>query len=412
MGESRIPPLKIFGTDYTSSWISSDYEGKVLSDPISAYCEDELNGSKILTIRYPIEGQNAREFQVNRVLYCKTNTWQSEQLMRIYKVTKKLKGSYIEVKAEPIVNDMRGYVVPKVAIQSASSPQFAFTSMQSVLAPYTVTSGWSTGGNKWFPRPWIFRFEAYGYGLDNPRPFNISLCTMLEAVKGKEGSLIDTWGGTIIKDNERLLMYKTWGTDNGYRIDFGLNMTDIEYTVDVSDTKLGMLPYYTYEDSAGKPSFVYLNPSSDTNIIYAETGSSDLWGTRMDLIDYTERVKTEGMNNMAQWIKDDIRANRDQYFPKITIKVDFVHLANKRGYDQFNALRNITLGDTVTVYHPELGIEVKDKIIKTTYNVVTGEYDKLEIGQPTQNVLNQMERDYKTLRQRALGDNVWNGTKQ
>ena len=68
--------------------------------------------------------------------------------------------------------------------------------------------------------------------------------------------------------------------------------------------------------------------------------------------------------------------------PKVSLDVSFVMLAQTEEYKDFARLETVKLCDTVTVEFEKLGVKTTAKCIKTIYNVLTGKYNSIELGEP------------------------------
>lgn len=66
---------------------------------------------------------------------------------------------------------------------------------------------------------------------------------------------------------------------------------------------------------------------------------------------------------------------------KDSIKVSFIKLSSSPEYSKWRNLEKVSLGDTVTIIYEDLGINAQKKVIKTEYNVLTGSYDNIELGE-------------------------------
>ena len=65
--------------------------------------------------------------------------------------------------------------------------------------------------------------------------------------------------------------------------------------------------------------------------------------------------------------------------------VSFVDLSQSPEYASFSALEAVNLCDTVKIYHKDLDIDIKAKVIKTTYDVLRERYTSIELGSPRAN---------------------------
>lgn len=65
--------------------------------------------------------------------------------------------------------------------------------------------------------------------------------------------------------------------------------------------------------------------------------------------------------------------------PTASIDVEYIELADSPEYAWINS-GAVGLCDTVTVIHPASGTQLKAKIVKTEYDVLTERYTTIQIG--------------------------------
>ncbi|MFF6094859.1 hypothetical protein V7F91_14195, partial [Enterococcus faecium] len=123
-----------------------------LSDWLTATVSNKLNGAEIFQGTYPISGTNADLIVEGRIIQCYVDENRAKQRLRIYYAKTSVIGNTIEVKAEPIFNDIRKSVLNKYdsgtekitatqAWQNAKAlakpaipSQFSFSSLVDTLA--------------------------------------------------------------------------------------------------------------------------------------------------------------------------------------------------------------------------------------------------------------------------------------
>ena len=170
------------------------------------------------------------------------------------------------------------------------------------------------------------------------------------------------------------------GTNNGVVISYGKNMTDIDKTSDMTDTVTGLLPYWkddqdiirhlswlgTYNDvvlSANYQDYVYqmVNPVDVESVYRDNEGATD------------EQLATAIIEYCGKMLETS------SVLPA-TITVKFVSLCDTDQYKDIMDARKVNLGDTVTVKYNALGINERQRVIKTVYNVLLNRYDSIDIG--------------------------------
>ena len=94
-------------------------------------------------------------------------------------------------------------------------------------------------------------------------------------------------------------------------------------------------------------------------------------------------------------------AANDINSPTVSMTVSFVDLSQSPEYASFSALESVSLCDTVQIYHKDLNINIKAKVIKTVYDVLRERYTSIDLGSPRANfadVIKQTVNEAKDLR--------------
>ncbi|UZQ49939.1 phage tail spike protein [Clostridium kluyveri] len=76
---------------------------------------------------------------------------------------------------------------------------------------------------------------------------------------------------------------------------------------------------------------------------------------------------------------------------KVSIDVDFVELSKTKEYENYKHLQTVNIGDLVIVRHKDFEIDVKVPVVKIKKDILTGVNVKVELGQPKDSILNQLD---------------------
>ena len=200
----------------------------------------------------------------------------------------------------------------------------------------------------------------------------------IEAIGGKEGSILDTFGtgAEILRDNTNIHILNKRGYDNGVSIEYAKNLTGFELEEDYSELITRIVPSATYTDSeTNEEVLVEANPV-DSDLI---SNYSHPYISYMDFSDKfgeEEIPTTEKLVNLAEkYFKNN---NCDK--PKQNFKIEFVPLSKCVGYEGIED--KISLCDTVTIKDARYNINTKAKVIKTIFNVLKNRYESMELGEP------------------------------
>lgn len=415
----------------TGSRYDPKYIDKITGDtlPDASYCKvtNSINGNITLVMQYPIQGFNSDKLQQSNILWLKVNRYQRIQPMRIYSVKRTLSKAMIEVKAEHITNDLRQFVTQayQITILGNNGKIKAKDMMSSYAHPngsypkhQPMGSTVSTPGVRDFP--YVLDGDSTTTSTSNTmRMLNVNL---LEMLGGVEGSVLDRFGGEFERDNARIYHRDRLGRDRGYKVEYGLNMTELEFTYDLSDTLYGIAGSAQYRRNVNGTEVDKISYSVDyststdyRNNVIKGNENSDLWFNTatlgLDVTSYCDKDILETGSDSAvtsevlRATRDYITKNQSRFVPKVNIKVNFVTLYNKTGYDDFLGLADLQLGDDVTVRHLDWNLDFKTRLISYEYDVLSDDYTQLELGQPKGNFLTSIREDLTRISTKAFNVN-------
>ncbi len=312
----------------------------VLADAISCYVTEERNGSYELTLSYPVTGQYAEEITQRRIILARPNFTDQYQPFRIYKVSKSMSGHAYTVNAEHISYDLTGYVTtPFVAgdIQAALAGLVSHCVTND--CPFTLQSSRST---------------AATFSPDEP-------ASIRSWMGGRQGSLLDVYGGEWHYDRFTATLENNRGTNNGARILYGKNLLTLEQEEECSNLYSHVYPFYKAEDG--------------TIINGTLTQVAAVSYTRVLALDFTEEwadaeeppTPAELTLRAARYIA---RNNLDT--PKVNLKLNFAQIQE--------IPERVDLCDMVTVYFERFGVSAFAECVKATWDVLMDRYSSIELG--------------------------------
>ena len=322
--------------------VPSNYGIGVLSDVIKAEVREQRNGAYELSLTYAANGIHASEIQPNRIIKAKPNFTDNPQLFRIYKVGKTIKGAF-EVNAQFIGYDLSGKIISS---GSAGSCVAACSVLQAKAGNFTISTD-----------------------ITSSKPFTISEPSSVRSwFGGKEGSLLDIYGGEWKYDNYSAVLKQNRGADRGVRISYGKNLTDLSQELDMENLCTGIVPYCI--DSDG----------------YLTTGTKVSTGLILDVdrdkaIDFSNDVDFESstaITTQLATLATNYINNNNLVTVKNSITLDFVQLGSIQD--------RVDLCDTVHIYFEALGISATAKCIETVWDVLEERYTKTTFGDTRTNI--------------------------
>lgn len=172
-------------------------------------------------------------------------------------------------------------------------------------------------------------------------------------------TVLERWGGHLVRDNFNIQIRESIGSDNGVTIQYRKNLKEISVTYDWSAVCTKLLP-------VGKDGFT-------TEYIYSQQ--------QYDL-PYTRTVSFE------QDINKEDYEDEDQY--KAALRADLTAQAQKyletAQYPAINYTLNANLdkitdiGDTVVVYDERLGVDITTHVLSFEYDCILEKYTQIQFG--------------------------------
>ncbi len=339
-----------------------------LPDAASCIVTEERNGGYEVEMEYPLTGSHFQDIQKRRILYVKPNPYDDPQPFRIYSITKPING-IVTVHAAHLSYDTSGSIV-KLFPADAGSASAAMSYLKNFSVPST---------------PFTFFTNVGKSGtMSVPKPSSIR-----SLLGGSDGSILDTFGGEYLFDKWNISLLESRGTDRGVTIRYGKNMTDLEQEENDTDFYTGVYPFWYSESEDGglvtlsaNNGIVNASGTYDfVKIMPLDLSSEDFSKETTDSEGYVTTIEKPTEAELLAAAKKYISDNKIGV-PKVSLDVSFVMLAQTEEYKNFARLETVKLCDTVTVEFEKLGVKTTAKCIKTVYNVLTGKYNSIELGEP------------------------------
>ena len=178
--------------------------------------------------------------------------------------------------------------------------------------------------------------------------------------------ILHLWGGELQPDNWVINIRKQMGQDRGVQLRHGKNIKGVrlQESLDGTITRLHILGYQGANIES-------INDGKD----YIDSPNIGLYANIKEGLvtfpddDLAEDLLSKGLEYLATVDT-----------PRIRLSVDLAAVKTSVQYQHYKALEDVQLGDTVTVYHKRLDINIISRVQKREYNPVTGENKKVELG--------------------------------
>lgn len=327
----------------------------VLNDCKACFITEELNGQYELELEYPIDSRGKWQYLVEGNILKADN-----QLYRIYRKIKTLTG--IKINARHIFYDLLDSLVEEVDIRTLTgiAALNQVMSSTSYAHNYTYMSDINTV-NK--------------ITLDDERGDIINK-NPIEAIF----FLISLYGGELVRDNHHIKWLQQRGLDRGVLISYGKNIKGIEEDIHIDDVITRIKPIG--QDGLTLPE-VFIDSPNINSFPYPKIKTIEF----SDCNDYTSL--REAVYKYYLDTKCDI--------PQANYKIDFIELSKTEEYKAYKVLESLYMGDTVTVRHSKLGIDLKCKVIRIKKNVLMNTVEEIELGNFKENLSDSFSQVSSTL---------------
>nr|DAF35460.1 MAG TPA: tail protein [Caudoviricetes sp.] len=182
-------------------------------------------------------------------------------------------------------------------------------------------------------------------------------------------TVIERWGGHLVRDNFRVELRQSIGADNGVTVRYRKNLKELTCEEDWSGVVTKLLPVgadgiLLNDQNAGAS--VYVESEQKWSIPYTKTVSFSQSDIKKDDFSNDETAYRKAL-------VDDLRRQAQDYVnqncvPKVnyTLKADLERVTD--------------IGDTVEVIDERLGVHILTSVIGFTYDCILGKYTEIEFG--------------------------------
>uniref|UniRef100_UPI0022E5FC84 phage tail spike protein n=1 Tax=Enterococcus faecium TaxID=1352 RepID=UPI0022E5FC84 len=234
----------------------------------------------------------------------------------------------------------------------------------------------------------------------------------VEAIIGSNNgneNLASVASAELDMNNYDLNLVKQIGADNGFRIDFGLNLEAIEEEIDEESIVnslflVGGVPDNDYDEDKDPITYGFLE-------IDGVTDENRRIGKR-------ENSDCKTIDELKKW-GNTLFENDRIHEPKATHTVSMVSLEHTLEYgEMYRKLSTLSFGDVVHVRAKQLDIEITERVVEYTYFPTLGKYKDLVLGNDltlytstvnsqTQELKKKIDNRTETLVQNVLNATAW-----
>lgn len=367
-------------------------------DATKALVTRERNGNYTLYIEYPASGRLASVFKNDMRIKSDAGLRTKNQTFYISRIVKSSK-SIIKIYAKHI-----SHLTEFMAIRNKTLVNGTASSALSIWASNTL------GG---------VRFDTWSdITTSNRTSWDIAnIKNAREALGGREGSILDVWGGEFEFDNTTIRLHKQLGRKSPIVLEYGRNILSAEDEQDIGSTYTSIYPYATYTpDSTGSTDSRTEAITVELPEKYIDSKYVGLYNERrVEIVDFSSSFKekevptADKLRNLA----NAYIVNNNVGLPKINTKIEYVDLSEALDHASNQILEEAELCDIVPIYYPPISITSEDgKLTTIVFDVLRGVNDSVEVGTIGEGIRSAMTSSLATQvsdiakSQKQLADNL------
>lgn len=341
--------ITLYSKDFTTKY-------GAISSLCEAFIEEERNGLFELSFIMLNTDSLFNYVKEENIVVANANDTLLNQKFRIY-MTRKLMNNRVEVFARHISFDLMYDYIDNLSFENQSC--------EYALNQLFRNSNFST------------HYRGYS-DIVNAQNYNMSMANVLEAIGGKKGSIVDTFGtgAEILRDNENIHVLNKRGYDNEVTIEYKKNLTGFELEEDTTDLVTRISPYAKYNDSETNEEIIVKADYVDSTLI---ANYSHPYIKSIDYSDKFEDGEIPTVSKLQDLARKEYKNNKVD-MPKQNFKIEFIPLSKCVGYEGLED--KISLCDAVTIIDTRYNIKTQSKVIKTVFNVLKNRYESMELGEP------------------------------
>lgn len=222
---------------------------------------------------------------------------------------------------------------------------------------------------------------------------------IVKAIMGdEENSILKLFSAELERNNYDISILRRRGSDRGVSIRYARNINGISFDEDNSTIGTRIMP-------KGYDGILLPEKYVDSPIInkYPHPIIREIEYSDIKLKDDNSE-ENEGFETLEQCY-EEMRKRVQQEFengldkPTISVDVDFVELSKTVEYKEYKNLEKVYLGDTIKIYLEKLGVDVIERVISTTYDVLEDRFTNIELGKLISNYVSENAQFQNTMEQ-------------
>lgn len=213
-------------------------------------------------------------------------------------------------------------------------------------------------------------------------------------ISDDENSFINKWGGELDVDNFNVYMNNRTGGEYGVTFKYGRDLINLNENSNIDSIITRIIPVgfngITIHETYVESPLINKYRKVKTDVV------------KFDYIKVKESPEDEGYDTLEE-AQEALREAAKELFndglDKLLYQLDLevTKLENTLKYEDYKDILTTGLGDTVGVEHIDIGIDIKTRVIKFTYDCIKEKYKSITIGNYIENDIDRQNSVESTL---------------
>ncbi|KGL45069.1 hypothetical protein EP56_05795 [Listeriaceae bacterium FSL A5-0209] len=341
-----------------------------LSEAKSCTVREVLNAEFELEMEYPIKGKLADQIVNGRYIFAWANDQDKEQAFIIDDVEKDMFKSVFVIKATHRTYKLSGNMVKRFEVKDVTCHLAMQALKTAMLEPSDI--------------------EFYS-DIASKNSTLVEFKNAMTCIAGTEGSILDRWRGEMKRETRKLSMLKKRGVDSGVRIAFRKNMTGLQMKVNTGGMINAILPFARKQLAGSEVETTITLPD---NYIFAPTykPGSEIIASEVDYSQDETVISVATLRTAASTFFNSSTAHEVD----LSLEVSFQDLGQTEEYKAFQNMNRVFMGDTLSVYHEELNVNVTSRMVEYTTDSLAGRYISCVVGSVSADFKTELLADVAT----------------
>lgn len=340
----------------------------VLEDTVSCSVVERRNGEYTASFTYLYTGEYFSQIDYDSMVRIKPNPLDEYQVFRVTGIGKAING-IVSYNLAHISYELNGNPVLSVSVEGTAKEV-----IRSILSGTAIENHYAAESD-----------------ITDVKKCEFDQISARDAILKVQ----QYFGGELEWDrNSRVILHSDRGKDSGKIISYGVDLLDYSSKLDISNIFTAIAPFMEFSGDDGEKTMYSLPEKVLT--YYNASDYSYIRAKAVDLTGEFTEEELQGINSETAAIAA-LRNKAYEYMqensPNIinrNVTLSYVDLKKAKEFETIAVVNDLCVCDYVTLRDERLGVNIKAKVISVKFNAITEMYDSIEIGDPTDQLIDAL----------------------